>query len=133
MRLLNSRTKELENVSDPSQVKFAILSHTWGNEGEEVLFKDLGNLQSMTDTPGYAKLTKTCDIAARKYKYVWIDTCCIDKTSSAELSEAINSMFRWYKEAQVCYVHLADFEPIPDITPEAVRRSIINKRLASCR
>jgi hypothetical protein len=133
MRLLNSRTKELENVSDPSQVKFAILSHTWGNDGEEVLFKDLGNLQSMIDTPGYSKLTKTCDIAARKYKYVWIDTCCIDKTSSAELSEAINSMFRWYKEAQVCYVHLADFEPVPDITPEAVRRSIINKRLASCR
>jgi hypothetical protein len=38
----------------------------------------------------------------------WIDSCCIDKSSSAELSEAINSMFEWYKNAQVCYTYLFD-------------------------
>ena len=28
--------------------------------------------------------------------------------SSAELSEAINSMYRWYENAQVCYAYLHD-------------------------
>lgn len=39
---------------------------------------------------------------------MWVDTCCIDKSSSAELSEAINSMFAWYRNAKICYVFLAD-------------------------
>lgn len=42
-------------------------------------------------------------------KYIWIDSCCIDKTSSSELAESINSMFRWYEESEVCYVYLSDF------------------------
>jgi hypothetical protein len=58
---------------------------------------------------GYEKIKRCCETgAADGYEYVWIDTCCIDKTSSAELSEAINSMFRWYKLAEVCYVILSD-------------------------
>ncbi len=43
-------------------------------------------------------------------RYIWIDTCCIDKSSSAELSEAINSMYRWYEESVVCYAYLEDVE-----------------------
>ncbi|KAF2027656.1 hypothetical protein EK21DRAFT_71377 [Setomelanomma holmii] len=60
--------------------------------------------------PGYMKIVKTCEIARSNYNlpYAWVDTCCINKASSAELSEAINSMFRWYEEAWVCLAHLSD-------------------------
>ncbi|KAI4714085.1 hypothetical protein J4E89_001535 [Alternaria sp. Ai002NY15] len=58
---------------------------------------------------GYRKIVKTCEIAKEAgITHCWIDTCCIDKSSSAELTEAINSMYRWYKDAKVCYVHLED-------------------------
>ncbi|KAF9885268.1 hypothetical protein FE257_013066 [Aspergillus nanangensis] len=61
---------------------------------------------------GYDKIIKTCQQALEDgFAYVWIDTCCIDKSSSAELSEAINSMFRWYKQAEVCYAFLVDVLP----------------------
>jgi hypothetical protein len=56
---------------------------------------------------GFAKIMKCCELAAsEEYQYVWIDTCCIDKLSSAELSEAINSMFAYYENSDVCYVYL---------------------------
>ena len=58
---------------------------------------------------GYEKIRRCCSVAkANGFEYVWIDTCCIDKTSSVELSEAINSMYRWYQESMVCYAYLAD-------------------------
>lgn len=41
---------------------------------------------------------------------VGIDSCCIDKSSSAELTEAINSMFKWYREAGLCIVYLSDYD-----------------------
>ncbi|KAF2124638.1 hypothetical protein P153DRAFT_379275 [Dothidotthia symphoricarpi CBS 119687] len=65
---------------------------------------------STLSKPGYEKIVKTCEVARERYKldWVWIDTCCIDKTSSSELSEAINSMFKWYRSATVCLVYLAD-------------------------
>ena len=42
------------------------------------------------------------------YEYIWIDSCCINKDSSSELSEAINSMYRWYSISAECYTYLAD-------------------------
>jgi hypothetical protein len=87
---------------------YAILSHTWGPDGEEVTFKDL-----MEDTgknkAGYKKI-EFCRKQTVKdgLQYFWLDTCCIDKSSSAELTEAINSMFRWYQDASNCYVYLSD-------------------------
>lgn len=84
---------------------YAILSHRWGED--EVTFQDLegGHAREMVS---YSKIDMTCSIAAAAgLEYAWIDTCCIDKTSSAELSEAINSMYRWYQEAVVCYAFLA--------------------------
>ncbi|KAH7200661.1 heterokaryon incompatibility protein-domain-containing protein [Fusarium oxysporum] len=87
--------------------KYAILSHTW-DETQEVTFQDC-NYVSSTSKTGYSKIRRTCELAlAGGIEYVWVDTCCIDKSSSAELTEAINSMFRWYQQAKVCYVHLAD-------------------------
>ena len=88
--------------------RYAILSHTWGADDEEVTFKDLieGTGQDKT---GYRKLTFCSKQALYdNLSFFWIDTCCIDKSSSAELSEAINSMFRWYQAAVKCYVYLSD-------------------------
>ena len=86
--------------------RYAILSHTWGPE--EVTFKDImeGN---GTSKAGFDKI-RFCGEQARhdRLQYFWVDTCCIDKSSSAELSEAINSMFRWYQNAVKCYVYLSD-------------------------
>lgn len=58
---------------------------------------------------GYCKIAYACGQAEKDgFGHVWVDTCCIDKRSSAELSEAINSMFSWYDRAAVCYVYLDD-------------------------
>ncbi|KAI0008105.1 HET-domain-containing protein [Xylariaceae sp. FL0662B] len=106
MRLLNVDTRQLEEFVGEERPHYAILSHTWGRH--EVTFHDL--LRSDVEThEGYAKLHGCCQRARNDgYRYVWIDTCCIDKSSSAELSEGINSMFQWYKQSAICYVYLAD-------------------------
>jgi hypothetical protein len=58
---------------------------------------------------GYAKISYACGQAEKDgFQYVWVDTCCIDKRSSAEVSEAVNSMFGWYQRAAVCYAFLED-------------------------
>lgn len=106
MRLLHTAKLKLEQFSSNSIPPYTILSHTWGEN--EVTFQGLqrGFAEEMA---GFEKIRGTCAIAATcGYDYVWIDTCCIDKTSSAELSEAINSMFHWYREADVCFAHLVD-------------------------
>jgi hypothetical protein len=88
--------------------EYAILSHTWGADGSEAIFKDLMDYTGK-DKTGYAKI-KFCGNQAAKngLQYFWVDTCCIDKSSSAELTETINSMFRWYRGAVKCYVYLSD-------------------------
>jgi len=87
---------------------YAILSHTWGNDDGEVTFKDLTEGSGKTKC-GYDKILFCATQASKDgLRYIWIDTCCIDKSSSAELSEAINSMFRWYHSAVKCYVYLSD-------------------------
>ena len=114
MRLLKSDntgefslTKYL--VSDRDDIpRYAILSHTWGADTEEVSFKDIMDGTGMSK-PGYDKI-RFCGKQAERdgLQYFWIDTCCIDKSSSTELQEAINSMFHWYRNAAKCYVYLAD-------------------------
>lgn len=108
MRLLNSRTLQLEEFLDVSATPYAILSHTWGSF--EVSFQEMQSPTPQTmQKAGYLKIQGSCALAAADgFEYVWIDTCCIDKTSSSELSEAINSMYRWYRDADVCYVYLTD-------------------------
>ncbi|KAH7919972.1 HET-domain-containing protein [Leucogyrophana mollusca] len=105
MYLLNTSTLQLEQPRNLSH-EYAILSHVWGEE--EVTFRDI-NGPDAANLRGYTKIKRCCAQArADGYKYAWIDTCCIDKSSSAELSEAINSMYRWYEDAAVCYAYLAD-------------------------
>lgn len=92
-------------------LQYAILSHTWGSD--EVTLQDINDPSGKSRT-GYKKIEDCCSMARKmEYQYVWIDTCCIDKTSSAELSEAINSMFLWYQEASVCYAYLFDVPGTP--------------------
>ncbi|KDR86136.1 hypothetical protein GALMADRAFT_41097, partial [Galerina marginata CBS 339.88] len=108
MRLLNVQTMKVEEFMDEKSCPtYAALSHTWAPEGE-VSFQQIST-PAAKSMAGYAKITKCCEEASQGgFEYVWIDTCCIDKTSSAELSEAINSMYRWYKGARVCYAYLSD-------------------------
>lgn len=107
MRLLNTSTLQLELFEGGPRLSYAILSHTWGDD--EVTFHDLATGRAPQWRAAWAKITACCaEARAEGYRYVWVDTCCIDKSSSAELSEAINSMFAWYRDAEVCYAYLAD-------------------------
>ena len=88
--------------------EYAILSHTWGADTEEVTYGDVIDGTGKNKV-GYEKI-RFCGEQARRdgLHYFWVDTCCIDKSSSAELTEAINSMFHWYQKATRCYVYLSD-------------------------
>ncbi|KAB5563322.1 heterokaryon incompatibility protein-domain-containing protein [Coniochaeta sp. 2T2.1] len=115
MIIINAHTLELETFMDESAMPpYAILSHTWG--AEEVTMQEFQLCDQATRTKaGYLKIQKTCELAISTFglNYAWVDTCCIDKKSSAELSEAINSMFRWYAQAKVCIVFLEDLDVDP--------------------
>ena len=118
MRLLKTTKSnvgafEIEEFADDQlqNQPYAILSHTWGSD--EVTLQNI-NEPIVKSRVGYRKVEQCCSIAHEMgYEYVWIDTCCIDKTSSAELSEAINSMFLWYREATICYAYLFDVPQKP--------------------
>ncbi|KAI0446163.1 HET-domain-containing protein [Xylaria telfairii] len=111
MKLLNTTTLHLKDFTgDKSRPPYAILSHTWGEE--EVLYEDImkGEVQWCHKT-GATKVRESCKVAkSDRYEcdWIWIDTCCIDKKSSAELSEAINSMYKWYSGSKICIAYLAD-------------------------
>ena len=94
---------------------YAILSHTWGADIEEVTFRDLVDGIGESKA-GYGKI-RFCGEQARSegLQYFWVDTCCIDKSNAAELVEAINSIFRWYRMSTKCYVYL------PDVSRTAVK------------
>jgi hypothetical protein len=114
MRLLKFNDK-----GEPSLVErhgdnipvYAILSHTWGPDNEEVSYDDLVNGTGIHKV-GYDKIRFCAQRADQDgLRFVWIDTCCINKANFTELSEAINSMFRWFRDATRCYVYLSD---VPD-------------------
>lgn len=137
MRLINVTTCRLESFTRDIP-PYVILSHMWGADDDEVTFQEMvvepeQRPLSTTSQPGYEKVLKTCEIAknsispqradeedsfyARRVhsnslvpeiQHVLIDTCCIDKSSSAELSEAINSMYRYYQDAVICFAYLSD-------------------------
>lgn len=132
MWLIQVETKILEEFFGRGIPPYAILSHTW-DTGQEVTFQEMKSAAGKFPQPesskdGWSKIDKTCRQAALDgIKYAWVDTCCIDKSSSADLSEAINSMFRWYQRAKVCYVFLQDlaFDPtILESSPWTLKDSI---------
>ncbi|KGQ07306.1 Vegetative incompatibility protein HET-E-1 [Beauveria bassiana D1-5] len=106
MRLLNTSTLEVEEYFGSAIPEYAILSHRWLDD--EVSFQDLQSGHAASKA-GYAKIRECCVQAVRDgLAFAWVDTCCIDKTSSAELNEAINSMYAWYRDAALCYAFLSD-------------------------
>jgi len=112
MRLLYRTEEGLEFkwFDEASQVRYAILSHRWLDVEEEVTYKNIKNKRPLESKPkGRQKIVYLLDQAAKDgLEYAWIYTCCIDKTSSVELSEAINTMYYWYQQATICYVFLHD-------------------------
>ncbi|KAI1414886.1 HET-domain-containing protein [Hypoxylon sp. FL1857] len=113
MRLLNAKNGDMVEFFDESIPKrYAVLSHRWGDDEvsyHEWLARSLR--PELRDRHGYHKIQLCCNQAIKdKIDWVWIDTCCIDKTSSQELSEAINSMFRWYRRSTICYAYLYDYK-----------------------
>ncbi|THU84277.1 HET-domain-containing protein, partial [Dendrothele bispora CBS 962.96] len=108
MRLLNTENFKVEEfLTDSNIPPFAILSHRWGDN--KLLFKDIQNLKTAKKKPGWPKVRDACKYVKKyRFKYIWIDTCCIDKSSSAELSEALNSMYKYYGDSQVCIAYLGD-------------------------
>jgi hypothetical protein len=111
MRLLQyseSGQLSIQSFDDRAIPAYAILSHTWGADRDEVTFADLDTGEGRTK-PGYGKI-RFCGEQARDdgLQYFWIDTCCINKNNKAELAFAIRSMFRWYRNAARCYVYLSD-------------------------
>ena len=119
MRLINTHTfEQKDRFQDNRTPPYAILSHRWGEH--EISYQDFLNTPktsfdsssahlSTDQNSGASKIAHACAQAkGAGLEWIWIDTCCIDKTSSAELGKSINSMFRWYQDAQVCFAHLAD-------------------------
>lgn len=131
MWLINVETFELEFFPSPPP-RYAILSHTWG--ADEVIFEDMhNNVPQVREKLGWAKIQLTCEEARRdRCPYAWVDTCCINKASSAELSEAINSMFSWYRSAVCCYAYLSESQltlsEYVEMSPREMKR-----HLAQCR
>ncbi|KAI1079777.1 hypothetical protein F5B20DRAFT_542392 [Whalleya microplaca] len=119
MRLMNTSTLALKEFYGTDVPRYAILSHTW-ETNEEVTFREWNSLSESPQSTGvrmkkgYGKIIAACQEAQRQHlDYIWCDTNCIDKSSSAELSEAINSMFSWYQRSAICFVYLADVPFLP--------------------
>lgn len=136
MRLLNTHTLTFGEFFSTATPVYAILSHRWNTSAETSLQDFLSARQEFATGddfsqqyrnrsathPGLWKIVHACALArADVISWIWIDTCCIDKTSSAELSEAINSMFNWYRESFFCYAYLDDISPVAP--NERVRQS----------
>ena len=116
MKLINTNTLRIEEFRDSQAPGYVILSHTWGQN--EVSWEQI-QIGILND-----KIRKCCERARNNgFRYVWIDTCCIDKTSSAELSEAINSMYKWYKAATICYAYLEDILSLESCSEAALESS----------
>ncbi|KAM0437891.1 hypothetical protein ACHAPT_002256 [Fusarium lateritium] len=144
MRLLNTKKVCIAEVHGVNIPAYSILSHTWSDE--EIILQDVQSSsaygspwpdvteqsfysQGVSKKKAFSKILQSVNLAARDgYQSIWIDTCCIDKTSSAELSEAINSMYQWYAKADICYAYLADVAPARAEDPSATRSSFRQSR-----
>ncbi|KXH51167.1 HET domain-containing protein [Colletotrichum nymphaeae SA-01] len=127
MKLLNCSTLRIEEMhwarkqeleDQGISTAYAILSHRWESDEDEVIFEDMASADIRSKKLlGWSKIKRTCAEALKiGIGYAWIDTCCIDKRNLTELTEAINSMFRWYAEAEICFAYLSDVGPGGDLT-----------------
>lgn len=106
IRLINVQSLELESF-DRQPPRYAILSHRWNKD--EIDHNDINNAQATSHKPGWEKLKRFCELAqSLGYSHAWLDTCCIDKASTAELSRSIRSMYQWYAQSDTCIAYLGD-------------------------
>ncbi|EIW62999.1 HET-domain-containing protein, partial [Trametes versicolor FP-101664 SS1] len=127
MRLLDTRTGRFLWVDHPEKVRYAILSHVWSEEGEQTYGNLVALQEEIRPARALVEIRAACEYALQEgFDYIWIDSCCIDKTSSAELSEAINSMYQWYSQSTVCYAFLHDVssDENPNAPNSQFRRSL---------
>jgi hypothetical protein len=111
MKLINCTTLRIEEFfgSTASEL-YAILSHRW--EDDEVTYQEAICTQAPAHKAGWTKIREACRVAhSMGYEYAWVDTVCINKQDLTELTEAINSMFKWYANAAVCLAYLSDVDP----------------------
>ncbi|KAF4998315.1 hypothetical protein FDECE_11832 [Fusarium decemcellulare] len=119
MRLINAETLQLHEFHGENIPPYAILSHTWGDE--EVTFQDWQDHAAAAAKAGFTKIQGACSQTLQEdLKWVWVDTNCIDKTSSAELTEAINSMFAYYQRSVICFAYLSDVPTASSMDREAL-------------
>lgn len=108
IRLIDTSKLTFQEFENPNSPRYAIVSHRWGQD--EISHQDFLD-RRRRDTYGWTKIVKACEIArSHELGWLWIDTCCIDKKSSAELTESINSMYRWYYNSHDCFVLLPDVD-----------------------
>ncbi|KAF1821819.1 uncharacterized protein K489DRAFT_321948, partial [Dissoconium aciculare CBS 342.82] len=121
MRLINVQTLQLTEFLDARQrPKYVIASHRWAPD--ESSFKDLRKGRNKHYS-GYKKIDGFAQYIRQSYpaiEWLWIDTCCVNKESDAELSYAINSMFDWYRNAEVCVARLGILPS--NYTPEQLKQ-----------
>ena len=113
MRFLDTRTLKFEQIPDSElhleRNQYAILSHRWGADKDEVSFEDIHSSTEFFSKKGFNKIREFCKVAiSESCRYGWVDTCCINKEDAVELSEAINSMYQWYKGSKICIAYLED-------------------------
>lgn len=142
MRLLNISTFDLEEFFERDIPPYYILSHRWGTQ--ELSYQEFVTGQFLNDGEGFQKIKVVCNFARTfepfdyrtglpvKVNHIWCDTICIDKRSSAELSEAINSMFSWYQKATTCFVYLNDIDALPSAKLNALANSAWFRRGCMC-
>jgi hypothetical protein len=134
MRLINTKTLQLEESFGDQIPDYAILSHTWVAPKDEVTFLDMSSRQ-YEHKLGFIKIQYLCQQASGDHlSWAWCDTCCINKDSSAELSEAINSMFQWYQNAKFCYAYVSDVPSSgPDDNNLGILRSSVSEQFQKSR
>ncbi len=140
MWLLSTDRAELHYFPSPEEVPdgYGALSHVW--DKTEQSFQDVRKIQERCAEDGTnphevvcEKTRRCCELAeSHGYKWVWIDTCCIDKTSSTELAEAINSMFRYYALSSICYGYLRDVECSEDYNDFEWRQRLLRSIWFQC-
>ncbi|KAH8884156.1 HET-domain-containing protein [Thozetella sp. PMI_491] len=125
MRLLDTRSLALRSFSGDFIPPYAILSHTWYDAGEV----EYRHLSKRGKLKGFDKVLQSARIAeSYGYQYVWIDACCIDKSSSAEHEESINSMYKWYQGASMCIIYLEDLDFRAEPNPRSARKVFMHAK-----
>ncbi|KAL8650211.1 MAG: hypothetical protein Q9226_005235 [Calogaya cf. arnoldii] len=127
IRLLNVESLTLQQFKDDDCPLYVILSHRWAEDpSDEVVYDDMAHFHEHRQSPQWkkarsaAKIVGACqkvlEDTSQAIRHIWIDTVCIRQDNPMELSTAINSMYRLYSDAEICFVYLSDYLRLQDQT-----------------